>query len=128
MHIEPWHVLSSDRVLARDSKRAGAVRGGLLSLTGKLLAALKKRHQARRTSEELAVLSDRMLADIGLSRGDVSYVVRGGPALVHLRGGDGTAGMAAGDLGSRDAAQAALLHGSDDRHHEPVGVGGQPTL
>jgi uncharacterized protein YjiS (DUF1127 family) len=41
------------------------------------IAALRVRHKARRAAEELALMDDRQLADIGLNRGDAYRIGHG---------------------------------------------------
>jgi uncharacterized protein YjiS (DUF1127 family) len=43
------------------------------------IAALRVWHKARRAAEELALMDDRQLADIGLNRGDVYRMGHGLP-------------------------------------------------
>ncbi|MBM3585633.1 MAG: DUF1127 domain-containing protein [Alphaproteobacteria bacterium] len=87
--VEPATFAHYDRFALRD--RAGAARAAALSQGIKAvvrwLRAVHERHQTRRATLELARLDDRMLADIGIGRGDIPYV------LVHGR----VAGDAAND-------------------------------
>ena len=87
--VEPAAFAHYDRFALRE--RAGAGRAAALSqgikAVGRWLRSAYERHQARRVTIALARLDDRMLADIGIGRGDIPYV------LVHGR----VAGQAAND-------------------------------
>jgi uncharacterized protein YjiS (DUF1127 family) len=50
----------------------------MLGFAAKLLAVFGERRRAREATAALAVLNDRMLADIGLRREDVPFAARGG--------------------------------------------------
>jgi uncharacterized protein YjiS (DUF1127 family) len=43
-------------------------------------AAVSRWHRLRRDARRLMALDDRMLRDVGLSRGEIERAVRGGPA------------------------------------------------
>jgi uncharacterized protein YjiS (DUF1127 family) len=43
------------------------------------IAALRVRRKAGRAAQELALMDDRQLADIGLTRGDIYRIARGLP-------------------------------------------------
>ena len=52
------------------------------AVTGMLdqaIAALRHRRRGRRAAEELALMDDRQLADIGLNRGDLYRIAHGLP-------------------------------------------------
>lgn len=51
--------------------------GSMLSFA-RAFRALSERSRRRRAAAELNALTDRELADIGLTRGDIGNVVRGG--------------------------------------------------
>jgi uncharacterized protein YjiS (DUF1127 family) len=59
----------------------------LVSSVGRYIAWLNAKRKIRRGIEELTTHDDRMLADIGLSRGDVEYAARFG--RLPRRGPDG---------------------------------------
>jgi uncharacterized protein YjiS (DUF1127 family) len=59
----------------QDRLPAGAF---LASLIRRSIEWLKERHRMRRATDELMALDDRMLADIGLSRGEILRAVRHG--------------------------------------------------
>ncbi len=52
--------------------------GRLGALARAILASFAERRRARRTRAQLAALSDRLLADIGLERSDIARVARYG--------------------------------------------------
>lgn len=52
-------------------------RGSLWRRVAGLLHAFHKASQQRRVASELAAFSDRELADLGLTRGDIPGVARG---------------------------------------------------
>jgi uncharacterized protein YjiS (DUF1127 family) len=62
-------------------------RAMLVSSIGRYIAWLNAKRKIRRGIEELTTHDDRMLADIGLSRGDVEYAARFG--RLRRRGPDG---------------------------------------
>jgi uncharacterized protein YjiS (DUF1127 family) len=61
------------------SRQDGLPAGALFaSLIHRSIEWLKERRRTRRATDELMALDDRMLADIGLSRGEIGYAVRHG--------------------------------------------------
>ena len=59
------------------SKSAGtSIFAGILYSVGKVFAGFVKSYRARQTRAALYALSDRELADIGISRGDIYGVSR----------------------------------------------------
>ena len=54
---------------------AGAL---LVTMIQRSIEWLKERRRMRRATDELTALDDRMLADIGLSRGEIFHAVRHG--------------------------------------------------
>jgi len=70
--------LSSAEILrqANEARNAAARRG-----LKRLVAAFSNWLERRRTEAELHALTDRELADIGLTRGDIPYVLSGGAAV-----------------------------------------------
>lgn len=61
------------------------LRGGFAPLTlvmrkiDQAIAALRVRHERRRAARELTVMTDRELADIGLTRVDIYRIANGFP-------------------------------------------------
>jgi uncharacterized protein YjiS (DUF1127 family) len=48
---------------------------GFLSLVTRVLGWIKAAHETRRATRELMALDDRLLADIGLKRGEIEHAV-----------------------------------------------------
>ena len=66
--------------LPRAIPQSGCSAGALCRAVGRLIARVVRNRvnawMVRRTIESLYKLDDRMLADIGLHRGDIEFVVR----------------------------------------------------
>jgi uncharacterized protein YjiS (DUF1127 family) len=64
-------------ISARDKARLQLLgTTGIFALLTRVKSALRAEMQARRAASELAVLDDRMLRDIGISRSDIERAVR----------------------------------------------------
>ena len=70
--LRPVRRRSSGALMLRAAQNGGAA---LVQIARAIADRLERRHQVR----ALAELDDRMLADIGLTRGEVPFLVRGTP-------------------------------------------------
>ena len=60
-------------------RRSFAPLGAVPNVLDRAIAALRLRHERRRAAQELALMNDRELADIGLNRGDIYRIGHGLP-------------------------------------------------
>ena len=75
MYIEPHRArLAGNNLSSFQRRMSGSV---FVGLAAQLLALTGERRRARQATEELAVLKDRMLADIDLRREDVPFAALG---------------------------------------------------
>lgn len=63
-------------------------KSGIAALADRLLTKVAEWRHRRQVMEEMAMMTDRELADIGLSRADLSRVFDPGFAADHVRGRD----------------------------------------
>ena len=61
------------------SRHCFALPHAVTGVLDQAIAALRVRRKARRAAEELALMDDRQLADIGLTRSDIYRIARGLP-------------------------------------------------
>lgn len=73
--LDAGHPSSSLDQTRQGSGRRGALLGNLMRRS---IARIRSARRTRRGRHELMALDDRMLADIGVSRGDIEYAVRYG--------------------------------------------------
>ena len=106
----------ADSVAARRAPGIGVALGNLLAVLVKSLAAWGERRTA---SRELHALDDRMLRDIGITRGDIPAVVAGMTAAGHV---DGTDPLEAVRRWARSRAAAQDLNTLDNRTLDDIGM------
>ncbi len=75
----PYEIHGVGAPLRRQSRRGGIARYAitrLLAVLKRMKAAIQAELAARRASEELAGMNDRMLRDLGITRGEIERAVR----------------------------------------------------
>jgi len=106
----------ADSVTSRQAPRVGVAFGNLLSVLSGGLAAWSERRAALR---ELNALDDRMLKDIGITRGDIPAVVAGMTAAGHAESADP---LEAVRRWARSRAAAEDLNTLDNRALDDIGM------
>jgi uncharacterized protein YjiS (DUF1127 family) len=106
----------ADSVASRQAPSVGAALGHLAALLVKSAAAWNERRTALR---ELNALDDRMLSDIGITRGDIPAVVAGMTAGRHADSGDP---LDAVRRWARSRAAAQDLNALDNRTLDDIGM------
>jgi len=106
----------AESITARNAPRVGVALGNLFAVLGRSLAAWSERHAALR---ELNALDDRMLKDIGITRGDIPAVVAGMTAAGHA---ENTDPLEAVRRWARSRAAAQDLNALDNRTLDDIGM------
>jgi uncharacterized protein YjiS (DUF1127 family) len=106
----------AESITARSAPRVGMALGNLFAVLGRSLAAWSERHAALR---ELNALDDRMLKDIGITRGDIPAVVAGMTAAGHV---ENTDPLEAVRRWARSRAAAQDLNALDNRTLDDIGM------
>jgi uncharacterized protein YjiS (DUF1127 family) len=76
------------QALLNDRRATEPWRAALADSIKRWVAGIKNERRVRGAVNELAALDDRMLADIGLTRDDVTYAARHGRLPVRMLEGD----------------------------------------
>jgi uncharacterized protein YjiS (DUF1127 family) len=106
----------ADSVASRQAPGVGVALGHLSATLVKSLAAWSERRTAYR---ELSALDDRMLSDIGITRGDIPAVIAGMTAARHE---DSTDPLEAVRRWARSRAAAQDLNALDNRTLDDIGM------
>jgi uncharacterized protein YjiS (DUF1127 family) len=106
----------AESVVSRQAPRVSVALGNLFAVLGGSLAAWSERRAALR---ELNALDDRMLSDIGITRGDIPAVVAGMTAAGHA---DSIDPLEVVRRWARSRAAAQDLNALDNRTLDDIGM------
>lgn len=115
--VERFNIAAiAESVASRQAPSVSIALGNLLAVLGGSLAAWTERRAALR---ELNALDERMLRDIGITRGDIPAVVAGMTAAGHV---DGVDPLEAVRRWARSRAAAQDLNALDNRTLDDIGM------